>query len=132
MFCVAADSRYNALVVTFEGIFDSVQAGMLVKDIQEKVRGLKKDFLVFTDMTDLERMDKDAVPNIEMLMQTCDTYGAATVVRIIPQPDKDIGFNIMSKFHYSPRVKIYTCRSRKEAHGLLRKICPLKPASERP
>jgi hypothetical protein len=38
-----------------------------------------------------------------------------TVVRVIPDPHKDIGLNIMSLFHYRRRVRIITCETLAEA-----------------
>ena len=39
-------------------------------------------------------------------MKLCNAKQIGTVVRVIPDPTKDIGFNIMSRFHYSPEVKL--------------------------
>ena len=45
-------------------------------------------------------------------------HGVAEVVRVIPDPQKDIGLNILSVFHYSRRVRIVTCESLAEAEEL--------------
>jgi hypothetical protein len=37
------------------------------------------------------------------------------VVRVIPDPQKDIGLNILSLFHYRRRVRIVTCATLGEA-----------------
>jgi hypothetical protein len=37
------------------------------------------------------------------------------VVRVIPDPQKDIGLNILSLFHYRRRVRIVTCKTLAEA-----------------
>ena len=37
------------------------------------------------------------------------------VVRVIPDPYKDIGLNIVSLFHYPRRVRIVTCETLEEA-----------------
>jgi hypothetical protein len=41
------------------------------------------------------------------------------VVRVIPDPQKDIGMQIMSLFHYDRRVRIVTCESLAEAMKVL-------------
>ena len=45
--------------------------------------------------------------------------GIAKVVRIIPDPKKDIGLNIMSVFHYQRRVQIITCETLDQADQAL-------------
>jgi hypothetical protein len=37
------------------------------------------------------------------------------VVRVIPDPHKDIGLNILSLFHYRRGVRIVTCETLEEA-----------------
>ena len=37
------------------------------------------------------------------------------MVRIVPDPKKDIGFQVMSYFHYGPDVNIVTCENMDEA-----------------
>jgi hypothetical protein len=65
-------------------------------------------------------MDLDCVPPLEGLMDLCRQAGVAMVVRVIPDPHKDIGFNILSVFHYPRRVKIVTCETMEEAQSALR------------
>jgi hypothetical protein len=42
------------------------------------------------------------------------------VVRVIPDPHRDIGMTIMSVFHYRGGVKIFTCQTLAEAEETLR------------
>jgi hypothetical protein len=42
------------------------------------------------------------------------------VVRVIPDPHRDIGLQIMSYFHYSGDVQILTCQTLAEAEEILR------------
>lgn len=32
----------------------------------------------------------------------------ASVIRVMPDPHKDIGFNILSQFHYGPEIQVAT------------------------
>jgi len=43
----------------------------------------------------------------------------ARVVRVVPHPHKDIGFNLMSRFHYGKEVRIATFESLTEAREFL-------------
>jgi hypothetical protein len=49
----------------------------------------------------------------------CDQKGVALVVRVVPDPTKDIGFNILSLFHYPHRPPAVTCKTMVEAARLL-------------
>ena len=41
--------------------------------------------------------------------------GIGAVVRIVPDPAKDIGFNILSVVHYRRGVRVVTCQTAEEA-----------------
>jgi hypothetical protein len=49
------------------------------------------------------------------MMDLCNKQGAARVVRVIPDPHKDIGLNILSLFHYGRKVRISTYQTLAEA-----------------
>ena len=71
------------------------------------------------DLTQLESMDVSCAPFIEKAMDLCNEKGATTVVRVIPDPRRDIGMTIMSMFHYGGDVRIITCQSLAEANKVL-------------
>jgi hypothetical protein len=52
-------------------------------------------------------------------MDLGDKKGVALVVRVVSEPHKDIGFNILSLFHYTRDVVIVTCCNRDEAERAL-------------
>ena len=60
-------------------------------------------------------MDALCSPYVEQIMDLCDEQGAAMVVRLVSDPHLDIGYNIMSLFHYAHRVSIVTCSNVEEA-----------------
>ncbi len=77
------------------------------------------DFQLLVDFTALESMDTDCVLHIKNIMELCDENGVSAVVRIIPDPKRDIGLQIMSHFHYSGDVKIVTCENLSDATKIL-------------
>lgn len=76
-------------------------------------------FIVVTDLADLERMELDCVPHVTRLMDRFVAGGVNKVVRVIPDPDKDIGFNLLSMTHYRGRIPVVTYRTREEAEAAL-------------
>ena len=53
-------------------------------------------------------MDSAAAQHIAEIMDALAAKQVASVTRVIPDPHKDIGLNILSQFHYGPDVTITT------------------------
>jgi hypothetical protein len=76
---------------------------------------LKPGFLLVTDLSNLESMEASCAPELGAIMDLCSAKGMLTVVRVIPDPNKDIGFDLISLFHLHPPVKTQTHESLAEA-----------------
>jgi hypothetical protein len=48
-------------------------------------------------------------------MDLCSAGGVSSVVRVIPDPTKDIGFNIIARFHMPAPVRMETHETLAEA-----------------
>jgi hypothetical protein len=51
-------------------------------------------------------MDPAAAVPLAEIMDALAEKDVAAVVRVIPDPRKDIGLNILSQFHYGPQIKL--------------------------
>ena len=80
---------------------------------------LQTGFTLLTDLSDLASMDLDCVAALTKIMDRLRTGGIRTVVRVVPEPDKDIGFKILSIIHYRRGVRIVTCETLAEAERAL-------------
>jgi hypothetical protein len=60
-------------------------------------------------------MEPAATAHLAEIMDALAEKGVAVVVRVIPDPHKDIGLNILSQFHYGPQIKLATFESLAEA-----------------
>jgi hypothetical protein len=76
---------------------------------------LKSGFLLLTDLSNLESMDASCAPALGAVMDLCSAKGMLNEVRVIPEPSKDIGFVLISRFHHNPPVKTQTFQSLAEA-----------------
>jgi len=85
------------------------------EELKELMAGLSSGFRLLVDFSALEFMELDCSPEIGRNMELIDQSGVGVIVRVIPDPRKDIGFNIFSMFHYLHRPKIMTCSSMTEA-----------------
>ncbi len=80
---------------------------------------VRAGFVVLADMSELEVMELDCGPHIARIMDLCKAHGVSMVVRVIPDPKKDIGINILSLIHYRGAVKLVTCDTLAEAEKFL-------------
>jgi hypothetical protein len=76
-------------------------------------------FKMLVDLDRLESMDTDCVEELGKIMDLLDQHGMKQVVRVIPDPTKDIGFNILARFHYHHNLRITNCKTMVEAAKLL-------------
>jgi hypothetical protein len=100
----------------------TVSVGELERGYQE-VEGLLTDFAggfrMLADLGRLEFMDVACADIVGKTMELMDRHGVEMVVRVIPDPAKDIGLNIISIFHYPNRPRIVTCETMAEAAQVL-------------
>jgi len=76
-------------------------------------------FRLLGDLRALTTMDRDCLTEIGRVMELFDSRGVEMVVRVIPDPKKDIGLNILSLFHYSRKVHAITCDTLEDALKIL-------------
>ena len=137
VYAVEADVAQNLLIIHYSGYVRSSAVERCAREVASSLTSLKPGFRLLADFTDLEAMDVACAPHLEQIMQLCDEKGVSEVVRVIPDPRRDIGLQIMSYFHYGPEVRITTCRSLEEAQEVLaRQIhhsgCATPPDSTEP
>lgn len=127
-----ADVPANLLKINFFGRIGAAEMEAHFHRVESLLPALRADFSILSDLTGLESMEISCVPFIEKIMDLCRERGVSLVVRVIPDPAKDIGFNIMSLFHYPRRVRIVTCKNRIEAERALKKKPGRAPAAGDP
>ena len=116
---ITADPAGNLLKLSFRGKINAAEMEPYVTDVETAVQNLPRGFFLLTDLSDLQSMDLSCVPYIRRTMDLIRDHGVRRIVRIIPDPAKDIGFNIMSLFHYSRDVQTVTCENQTEAERAL-------------
>lgn len=95
--------------------------------VRDLMDNLKPGFLLLTDLSNLESMDASCAPELGAIMDLCSAKGMSAVVQVIPDPNKDIGFDLIACFHHDPPVKTQTHASLAEAIKSLH-IDPLEAA----
>ncbi len=112
---VKYDKQKNLVIITLRDNFDKQQGDFLCRKLEAGLAKVKKNFMVLTDLTGLESFESSSYKYIQKMMALCNSSGVSKIFRVIPDETKDIGFNIMSMFHYSKDVRIHTYKTLEEA-----------------
>ena len=108
MYAVELDQSKRLLVISAAQKVTAEDAKMAAQRIREVLQDIAPGFRVLADFRGLESMDSAAAPHIAKMMDALAEKEVASVTRVIPDPRKDIGLNILSQFHYGPEVTITT------------------------
>ena len=120
MITFETDQTKNRLVIRYAGSVLPKETEDGLEQIRSGLAKLQSGFRLLVDLTDLETMDIRCAPFVEKAMDLCNAKGASMVVRVIPDPHRDIGMTIMSIFHYGGDTQIITSQSLAEAEEILR------------
>jgi len=88
-------------------------------DLKGLLAELSPGFRLLVDLTGLESMHPDCVGAVGELMKLIDQASVGMVVRVIPDPKKDIGLNILTIFHYRKHPRVVTCQTMMDAAKVL-------------
>jgi hypothetical protein len=119
MFQAERDTAINLLKVNWAGNVGPDEAKRCAVQVEKLLQDIPPGFRLLTDLSGLETMDLACIPFINRVMDLCNEKGVDTVVRVIPDPRKDIGLNILSLFHYERRVRIITYETLDQAMKIL-------------
>jgi hypothetical protein len=119
MIKVEADAGKNLLRIDFSMHVGPDEAKASLSVIQKALSVLPSGFRLIANLSAMDSMDVACAEHLKTSMDICNEAGVSKVVRIIPDPKKDIGLNIMSKFHYDRDILIVTCETEAEAMKVL-------------
>ncbi len=119
MFSVEVDPARALMRISYSGKVARDQTAACLERMTALLPSLRPGFSLLNDLSGLEWMDVGCEPYIDQMMDLCNHAGIKKVIRIVPDPTKDIGLGIMSLFHYSPAVRIVTCSTLAEAQSVL-------------
>jgi hypothetical protein len=106
-------------LVRYHGAVTAAETEQGVAQAAACLTTLPGGFRLLADLSALTSMEVGCAPSIEKVMDLCQKQGVSEIVRIIPDPSRDIGMQIMSLFHYGGEVRIFTCSTQDEALRLL-------------
>jgi len=109
MFSIEASDDRRLIKISWSGQVHSEEMRRCAEEVGVTAAQMRPGFRLLADFTDLESMDSAGAPYIGSVMDLCLARQVERVVRVIPDPRKDIGLNIMSYFHYGSKVRVTTC-----------------------
>ena len=108
MYAVELDQSKRLLVISAVQRVTAAEAKLAAQRVRELLQDVVPGFRVLADFRWLDSMDSASARYIAEIMDALTERGVGSVTRVIRDPHKDIGLNILSQFHYGPEIKIAT------------------------
>jgi hypothetical protein len=108
MYAVEIDQSKRLLVISAAQRVTAEQAKRVAQRVRKLLEDVPPGFRVLADFRWLDSMDSGAARHVAEIMDALAEKQVASVTRVMPDPHKDIGFNILSRFHYGPEIQIAT------------------------
>jgi hypothetical protein len=115
MFLATANKNQRLLLLTYIGHVGPEDLKRGRAEAAAVLDDLQPGFRILADFERLDAMDPDSATEIGKLMELADQREVGMIVRVIPDPSKDIGLNILARFHYKQSVPTVTCETMAEA-----------------
>jgi hypothetical protein len=115
MLLVMVNQSQKLLYVSFVG---EVRPGAFPAgraQITAVLGGLSPGFRYLADLSQLISMSAECAVEMGLTMDLIRNAGVGQVVRVIPDPSKDIGMNILTIFHYPHHLKVANYETLAEA-----------------
>ena len=119
MLLITSNRSKQLLSVSFIGDVRPEEFQNGRKELATEMAGLSPGFHYLADFSQLTSMSVDCAPEMGRTMDLIGQAGVGLLVRVIPDPSKDIGMNILTIFHYPPELKVVTCQNLAEAFQAL-------------
>jgi len=119
---VEGDVAHNLIRMSYRGKVGTTEAKAAGEKVVLLLPQMRPGFAVLSDLSCLDSMDLECAANIAKTMDILRAHGVGTVVRIIPDPTKDIGLNILSIVHFRGKVRVVTCQNSAEAEQVLSRL----------
>lgn len=115
MYVVEIDQSKRLLVISAAQRVTAEQAKCVAQQVRKLLKDVPPGFRVLADFRWLDSMDSGAARHVADIMDALAEKQVASVTRVMPDPHKDIGFNILSRFHYGPEIQITTYQTLADA-----------------
>jgi hypothetical protein len=108
MYAVELDKSKRLLVISGAERVTAHEVKAVAQRVRELLNNVAPGFRVLVDLRSMNSMEAEVAPHLAEIMETLTEKGVASVARVVSDPHKDIGLNILSQFHYGPDIPIAT------------------------
>ena len=108
MFVVEIDSSRRFVVISVAGHVTVKEVRETAQRVRDVLANAEPGFVALADFRWLDSMETGGAKFIAEIMDSFAEKKVSAVVRVMPDPRKDIGLNILSQFHYGPEVRLMT------------------------
>jgi len=119
MVLVTCNQSRQLMYVSFIGDVRPEEFPAVRQEMSTELKGLSAGFRYLADFSRVLSMGPECAPEMGRTMELIARSGVELVVRVIPDPSKDIGMNILTIFHYPHKLKVITCQTLTEAFQAL-------------
>lgn len=119
MLLVTSNKARQLLYISYIGSVRLEDFQSSREDLTAQLKELSPGFRMLVDISPMASMGLDCAPALGRMMDVVGRAGVGWVVRVIPEPSRDIGMNIMTVFHYPHRPRVVTCHNLTDAARLL-------------
>jgi hypothetical protein len=115
MFSVEADDINRLIKISWSENVSAEEMRECAEQLPALTADMRPGFRLLSDLTGLQSMDPSGASYIGAMMDLFAAKQVGLVVRVIPDPHRDIGLNILSYFHYDSQVQVVTYRNLSDA-----------------
>ena len=115
MVSVEINGSKRLLVISAAGHVSKEEVKQAAERVRDALHDVAPGLRALADFRGLESMRPSAASYIAEIMDALAEKQVASVIRIIPNPRKDIGLNILSQFRYARELPITTVETLVEA-----------------
>ena len=115
MVSVEINGSKRLLVISAAGHVSKEEVKQAAEQVRNALQDVAPGLRALIDFRWLESMRPSAASHIAEIMDALAEKQVASVIRIIPDPGKDIGLNILSQFHCARELPITTVETLVEA-----------------
>jgi len=115
MILITSNKRQRLLCLNYVRHVSPGDLRASFEELKAVLGELPDGFRLLADLSQLESMDPDCAAELGHAMDLFDSKAVSLIVRVIPDASKDIGFSILTVFHYARQPRVISCQNLGEA-----------------
>ena len=122
MYSVETDPAKRLFVISALGHVAAAEVAEVRSQIESLLQDAAPGFVLLADFRFVASMKPETARHIGAIMDLLMRKQVASVVRVIPDPSKDVGMNILSHLHYGSAIEVVTVATLAEAIMILTEL----------